>query len=263
MSWIRNGRMALCLLFVMVSFVPGAAAQTAGAPPYVPPRARPAVPAGPCGTPSALRILIAYSDVSEPTHLRTSLQQDAGVGSVDVLQIRSAAPTLAQMTPYDVVVIFSFAGLTDPVGTGDHLADSLDHLGVGVAFNNSGADTNSELIEGRWLSGGYSPYNGGSTHRFSDGVLGSYTAGHPLMTGVTSLKAYLRQTMTLSTGSTQVAAWDDGVPLIATKGRAVGVSAYVGDYYSGQASGDFDKIIVNAGDWLATCKTYSPLYLLN
>ncbi len=262
MSAMKNARTVISLFFAMVFLVPGVAAQTTSVPDYaLQPQMRPAVPPWSCGAPRPLRILIAYSDISEPTQLRVSLQQNAAVGVVDALNIQSPEPTLDRLMRYDVVVAFTFSSLYDPVGTGDRLADYLDRLGIVVAFNNSWNGTGSELIQGRWLTGGYSPYNGGGTHLFSNGTLGNYTIGHPLMTDVASLNAYLRQTLTLSAGSTQVAAWNDGPPLIAAKGRAVGVSAYVGNYYSGQYSGDFDKIVVNAGYWLGTCKGYSPMIL--
>jgi hypothetical protein len=55
--------------------------------------------------------------------------------------------------------------------------------------------------------------------------------------------------LTPSAGAVQVATWSDGQVLIAYKGRAVGINAYLGDY-SDNWSGDFGRVIVNAGNWL-------------
>jgi hypothetical protein len=69
------------------------------------------------------------------------------------------------------------------------------------------------------------------------------------MKGVNTLSSYFRMNLTLTAGAVQVASWSDGQPLIAYKGRAVGINAYPGDY-SNNWSGDFGRVIVNAGNWL-------------
>src|SRR5262249_10459795 len=51
-------------------------------------------------------------------------------------------------------------------------------------------------------------------------------------------------------GATKVATWNDGTPLMAYKGRAVGLSAYVGDVQA-PFSGDYARVIANAGRFLS------------
>src|SRR5436190_1080738 len=141
---------------------------------------------------------------------------------------------------------------------GDRIADYIDAHGTVVAFNFDWTLNFPALLGGRWLSGGYSPFNPG-TLDYNTASLGESNRNHRLMEGVNSLEAYFRMHISLAPGATQVAEWDDGEPLLAYKGRAVAVNAYVGDY-DPQWSGDFAHIIANAGVWLrvSRCPAYTP-----
>src|SRR5439155_5863591 len=203
---------------------------------------------GTCSSPNR-RILIAHADgATAPNTLRNQLLALPGVATVDIFNAGSGTPTLAQLQQYDAVVVFSNFSFLDPIALGNNLASYEDGGGVVVAFNFAWG-TGNAAIQGRWLSGGYSPYNSPGTNNFANGTLGTYTVGHPLMQGVAALNAVYRMSMTLTSGATQVAAWNDGPSLIAYKGRAIGVSAYVGDA-AGNWSGDFGKVVVNATNWL-------------
>lgn len=196
-----------------------------------------------------LRVLIVYADAHiVPRSLQARLLMLPGVGQADIFDAQSSTPSLAQLQAYDVVVPFSNSLYSNPAALGDALADYLDGGGVVVGFTFDWGATGNALA-GRWLTGGYTPFTAPGTSQFSNGTLGSYSIGHPLMEGVTSLNAYYRQNLTLAPGAVQIAAWNDGSPLLAYKGRAVGLSAYIGDY-SGRWSGDFAQVIVNAGYWL-------------
>jgi hypothetical protein len=73
------------------------------------------------------------------------------------------------------------------------------------------------------------------------------------MQGVTALGAYYRDDLALTSGATQVAEWSDSAGAVAYKGNAVAITGYFGDGdngVSGQRSGDFAKVMVNAGKWL-------------
>ncbi len=219
------------------------------------------VAATPTCNPNGLRVLIVYADYeSPPATLRNGILAQTGVQTVDFYRADSTTPTLAQMMQYDVVV--TFASLTvyaDPSTLGNRLADYLDAHGIVVAFNFTW-DGSLREIGGRWQSGGYSPYEGFGQRVYSTGTLGSHNAAHPLMEGVTNLSAFYRGNLVLKPGAEQVAAWNDGLSLMAFKGRAVGVSAYVGDADGGW-SGDFARIVVNAGRWLrpGQCGSVTPL----
>ncbi|HYP39628.1 MAG TPA: FG-GAP-like repeat-containing protein, partial [Chloroflexia bacterium] len=218
------------------------------------------VAATPTCSPGGLRVLIVYADYeSAPATLRNGILAHPGVQTVDMVRSDSSTPSFAQLMQYDVVVPFagssSWADLTT---LGNRLADYQDAHGIVVAFNYSWSGP-PRGIGGRWQGANYSPFENYGGNVYSDGTLGNHNAAHPLMAGVTNLTAFNRANLALKAGAEQVAAWHDGPPLIATKGRAVGVSAYVGDDNDGW-SGDFARIVVNAGRWLrpGQCGSVTP-----
>jgi hypothetical protein len=133
------------------------------------------------------------------------------------------------------------------VTLGDNLATYLANSGIVVGFN---FDWNtSGGIQGIWLTGGYTPYNLSISNKFSAANLAWNDSMNPLMEGVSELNVYYHMTLDPAPGAATVAMWNDGTTAIAYKGRAVGINAYIGDY-SDNWSGDYAKIIVNAGNWL-------------
>ncbi len=111
-------------------------------------------------------------------------------------------------------------------------------------------------IQGAWLATDSSYLSPGGID-FSDASLATCTFA-PLCAGVTNLNAFYRQTLTLAGGATQAATWSDGASLMAYKGRAVGVNAYVGDL-ADNWSGQFAKVVANAGRWLSPPACASPV----
>lgn len=205
-----------------------------------------AVAPGPASaSPSAPRILIIASDVgAPPTTLRDQILAQPFVAAADIFDAYSATPTVAQLTAYDVVVPMSNNAFSDPVTLGDNLADYQDQGGEVVALDFDWINPPFDL-RGRWITGGYSPYQAGAANDFSDATLGAHDASNPLLAGVSALEAFYRLMVSVAPGATQIATWSDGVPAVAFKGHAVGVNAYLGDSPK-QWSGDFAKIIVNA-----------------
>src|SRR5207244_3971484 len=119
-------------------------------------------------------------------------------------------------------------------------------------------------LDGRWMTGGYTPFNVGPTH-FAASCLGTYNTSHPLMQGISagSLCAFFRHTLTLSPGAVSVAMYQDSQQLCAYKTNnghtGVGINAYLGENPM-NFSGPFGRVIVNAGRWLisAPCGTPTP-----
>jgi hypothetical protein len=197
-------------------------------------------------TQSPLRILIAYADGGmAQKRLPAQLLMLPGVSHVDTFNAQAATPTVNQLLAYDVVLAFSNGLFANRVALGDALADYQD--GGGVVIGSTFLWDHSPYgLEGRWMTGGYTPFAGPAVDHFSAMVRGAYSIGHPLMAGVTALSAFYRQHLTATLGASTIAYWNDGSPLIALKGRAVGISGYVGEN-PGNWGGDFAKIIVNAG----------------
>ena len=236
--------------------------------PTAPATATPTAPAtatptaSPTCTPGSFRVLIAYADKGgPPTTLQSQIMAEPGVIAVDLFDAFSGTPTLGQLQQYNIVVAFSNNPYADPVGMGNVLADYADTGGVVVGLNFDWFGPPFGL-DGRWITGGYTPYNVGPTN-FGTSCLGTYDTTHPLMQGISagSLCAFFRHTLTLSPGAVSVAMYQDSQQLCAYKTNnghtGVGINAYLGsnpeDY-----SGPFGRVIVNAGRWLISGPCGSP-----
>jgi len=139
-------------------------------------------------------------------------------------------PSVEFLLTYDVVIVWSNHAYVDRVAMGNVLADYVDAGGRLIMCCSSwNLPTNPWGIEGRILSPGYSPYQGGISGGLSYPVnLGAYQVGHPIMDGVSSLSEYLREQVTLMPGAELVASWADGYPAVAVNGCIVGMNMYIG-----------------------------------
>jgi len=209
-------------------------------------------------------VLIAYADIGGPPNtLQSQILAEPGVIAVDLFDAFSGTPTLAQLTPYNIVVAFSNNAYNDAVGMGNVLADYADIGGIVVGLNFDWFGPPFGLA-GRWITGGYTPFNTGPTN-FATSCLGTYDTSHPLMQGISagSLCAFFRHTLTLSSGAVSVAMYQDNQQLCAYKTNnghtGVGINAYLGQNPM-NFSGLFGRVIVNAGRWLISgpCGTPSP-----
>ena len=216
----------------------------------------------PC-TPS-FRVLIAYSDIGgPPTALRNQILAE-GVTAAELFDAFSGTPTLAQLEQYDIVVAFSNNAYNDAVAMGNVLADYADAGGivVALAFDWSGSPLG---LEGRWITGGYTPFVSPAPSFSLTSCLGNYDTTHPLMQGIApgSLCALSRHFPTLSPGAVWVAMYQDHSRLVAYKTNnghtGIGINAYLGSNPE-NFSGLFGRVIVNAGRWLISgpCQTPTP-----
>ena len=107
---------------------------------------------------------------------------------------------------------FSDCGWSDQITLGNNLGSYLAGGGIVVAFNFDWYGGTQSIL-GTW-STTYTPFNDPGPTNFTNGSLGSCTFA-PLCTGVTTLNSFYRATLTLASGATQAATWNDGDPLIA------------------------------------------------
>src|SRR5437870_4044760 len=212
---------------------------------------------GPC----TFQVLIVYADIGGlPTMIQNEIAAEPGVTVVDLFDAFSSTPTLQQLQQYNIVFAFSNNFWSDAVAMGNVLADYEDAGGVVVVGTFAWDNRGGWLLQGRWITGGYSPYDATSQTNFSDNTANITDPSHPLMQGVSSLTAFYRNGVTLAAGAASVAMWTDGPPAVAYKTNngttAVGINAYLG--YLNQFSGEWGRVIVNAGRWLIPCGTPTP-----
>lgn len=206
------------------------------------------VPARASAAPGGYRTLIVHAACETPTVFQGRLAAFPDVAWVDVFAGCDGTPTSALLANYDLVVSMSNMEYQDPTSYGSALADFVDGGGVVVQYAYDTWSTGPDGPNGprgRFATSGYEPLlPGPATNSFA--TLGSFDASSPLMRGVTELASMNNTTPELAPGAGLVAKWSDGRNLIATKGRVVSVSAYVGTNEANNWSGDFARIAVNA-----------------
>jgi hypothetical protein len=163
---------------------------------------------GPC----PFRVLIAHTDQQPPTLLQNEILAEPGVTQVDVFDARNGTPTLQQLQQYDIVFAFSDRAWNDPVQMGNVLADYEDGGGVVIVGTFAWGTDDGGLMQGRWMTGGYSPYDPSGQDNFSLNIANITNPSHPLMQGVSSLAASYRNGLPLAPGASAVAMWTDGPP---------------------------------------------------
>ncbi len=200
------------------------------------------------------RVLIVYADTAAPATLQTEIMAEPGVTAVDLFDAQAGTPTLAQLQQYNIVVPYSDNPFLDGATLGNNLADYVDAGGIVVQYGFSHYGPGQPYgVNGRWLTGNYNPYNYSTNLQPNAFSLGTHNAGHPLMAGVTMLNSNFANIVTLAAGATEVAQNNLGNSLVAYRPvsgghTTVGVTAYVGS--DAAQSGDWGKVIVNAGRWL-------------
>lgn len=226
--------------------------------------------ATPSGTPGVCQfhVLIVYSDTDgPPTQLQAEIQAQPNVVSVDLFDANIGTPTLAQLQQYQIVVPFSNSPFLDSDALGNNLADYVDSASVNggrvvVQYGFSSYGPGQPYgINGRWISGNYNPYTYSTNLEFNAFTLGTHNAAHPLMAGVTTLNSDFANIVTIAAGATEVAQNSLGESLVAYRPvggghTTVAVTAYVG--FTATQSGDWGKVIVNAGNWLTNCEGPTP-----
>ena len=211
----------------------------------------------PTATPGGCQfhVVIVYADTEGlPTQLQSEIQAEPNVVAVDLFDATVGTPTLGQLQQYEIVVPFSNSPFLDGDTLGNNLADYVDGGGIVVQHGFSHLGPGEPYgINGRWVSGNYNPYDYSENFAFNPFTLGTFDGGHPLMAGVTSLNSDFQNIVTPAAGATEVAATNLATSLVAFRPvsgghTTVGVTAYVG--VDATQSGDWGKVIVNAGNWL-------------
>src|SRR5262245_53308332 len=201
-------------------------------------------------------VLIVHADTGVPTQLQSEILAEPNVLACDLFDATTGTPTLAQLQQYEIVVPYSDVPFLDGDTLGNNLADYVDGGGVVVQYGFAHFGPAQPFgINGRWVTDGYNPYDYSTNLEFNSFGLGTFNAAHPLMAGVTALNSNFANIVTPNPAATEVAQNSLGESLVAFRPvgthTTVGVTAYVG--FDATQSGDWGKVIVNAGNWLNNC----------
>ena len=199
------------------------------------------------------------------TDTQTKLMATSRFSKVDIINVLTVTPTLAQLQQYDAVMCWTNSTPLDTNAWGNVLADYVDAGGgvVVTVFANSTTTTNRN-IGGRWQSG-YLVITDRSGNTTGVGSLGTVAQpGHPLMAGVTAFStgtAGFRPTGTaLQPGCTLIASWSDGKVLVAVGANSQRVdlgfypasSTCLATYWSGNG----DILMANALSYVVQSAAY-------
>lgn len=161
------------------------------------------------------------------TDVAAKILADGRFTAVDVINAQVVTPSLATLQTYRAVLVYENFGYGNRISLGNNL-DAYVRAGGGVvtaAFET----TTTNGLQGAWASGGNRVIASGFAS--NSALLGTIAVpGHPTVAGVTSFNggtnAY-RSNGAITAGSTLIARWSTGEPLIAFKPVGLGTVAAV------------------------------------
>lgn len=188
--------------------------------------------------------LLGSEDLGDVTNVQSYLAPFSDLAIIDIVDVRFSTPSLSTLLNYDAVLVWSNYAFFNSIALGDVLADYVD-LGGGVVLATFVWYGPTWDLEGRIMTD-YSPFAQAGSNLYTTANLGVYDAGHPIMEGVSTISENYRDNVTLTTDAVQVAAWDDDVPFVATKGHVVGMTLFP---TQSAWTGDVPTLIHNALVW--------------
>jgi hypothetical protein len=205
------------------------------------------------------------ADAARLADVQSKLNSTGLFSQVDVHDVRSYTPTLAELQQYSAVLVFSNNSFIDSTAMGNVLADYADADGGVVvatfAFNDATIN-----IAGRIVSDGYLPFTQAAQVSGTQLTLIPDVTAHPILANVSSFDGgsnSYHETISLTAGAFQIAHWSNDIPLVATKqptsGKIVGLNFYPpsSDYLAGNwvAATDGARLMGNALAWAGNCIT--------
>ena len=187
---------------------------------------------------SAQKVALVHTD--SPTFaadVQSKLLATGAFSQVDLIDASSSTPTLATLKQYDALLTWSNANFHDGAALGDVLADYVD-LGGGVVQAPFSLGTRSigtaPDLDGRWETGGYLPFTEGTLFAAGPVTLVPDQPAHPILLGVVDvalIDGFMNAPISLMPGTTLVAHWSNGEPLVGVRdgpvqGRIVGLNLF-------------------------------------
>lgn len=177
---------------------------------------------------AAVAAIGAEGDATWNADVTNKIFAAGAVRRVDFIRVVSGdpLPTLGQLRSYQSVLVYSDSPFNDSIAMGNVLADYIDQ-GGGVALATFAFYNGAGLgIQGRLVSGGYLPFTTGSATSGTTQTLVADLPSHPLLDGVASFNggtsSFRNSPIAITAGSTLVAHWSDGQPLVGARDMAPG-----------------------------------------
>ena len=209
-------------------------------------------------TPGQSVALFAAADPTWIAEVQNKISASGAFGQVATLPesgFSPDTPSLVELQQYSAVYVWSDSSFKDPDAVGNVLADYIDGGGrvVASAFTAFSAG-HGQGISGRFASGNYLPTTTGSFTNGQEETLLKDLPDNPLLAGVASFDggtaSYHNNGLTVKSGSTLVAHWTDGEPLVVYRGSVAELNFYPpsdnsrADFW--KSSTDGTRLMVNA-----------------
>lgn len=213
--------------------------------------------------PDPFDVLVVHA-VPSATYATDVLTKLAATGLFDAVagyDASGSTPTTNLFRSYDAVLVMRGSAFDDPIALGNNLAAYSDEGGGVVVTMMS---TAFHTIEGAWVAADYHAILPVADDTIGDGPVGWVidAPGDPLLTGVSlfggGTDSWRPNTFSVTSGSTLVASWATGEPLIARRtttanGRVVDLGFYppTSDVNVSfvSSSGDSMRMVANALLW--------------
>jgi hypothetical protein len=187
------------------------------------------------------KILYAPSEADDVAY-RNAMAAAAGGGSTcDYFDARTATPSVATLTQYDVVLVWANYAFADNITYGNNLAAYNDAGGT-VVLGAFCAYTSGNFLSGSIMTAAYCPVLGGSNHFSNSSYLGDGTTC--IYTGVSSLAAVYRDILSLQGTGVIDGTFADGEICHAYRGTN---PAGAGDVVYSNGNGGFP--VAGTGQW--------------
>ena len=212
---------------------------------------------------AAVAVLAAEPNASWNADVTNKIAATGAFPNVDFFPVVAGdpLPTPAQLQAYQSVLVYSDRPFNDNVALGNELADYVDQ-GGGVVLNTFAFYDGSQLGMAGRLTNNYLAFTLGSQSNVLNGTLVPDLPTDSLLAGVNSFNSggnlYVNFPISIASGATQVAHWNNGQPLVGKKidgpGRSVGLNFFPPSSDSFPGSGwdsttDGAKLMANALAW--------------
>jgi hypothetical protein len=175
---------------------------------------------------NGLVALLGGDDDDSIRNVQNYLVATGAFPGIEAINVSNSTPSAAELNQYEAVMVWADSGFQDAERLGDLLADYVDR-GGGVVVAAVSFDIpdpfDPDTLGGRFFSGGYYVIEPTADNISGDRrTLGSVNnPSHPIMQGISKIdggpSSLHSPTSGLTSGSTMLAAWDNGDVLVASK----------------------------------------------
>ncbi|MDG0964229.1 MAG: S8 family serine peptidase, partial [Opitutales bacterium] len=192
--------------------------------------------------------VIGANTSSRNKDIANGLLATKNFSGVTIIDARVVTPSVNELKKFDSVLIYNNYKYRDTIKLGNNLADYAEQGGgvVTMTFESSTRMGSTRPLQGRWITKKYGVFNPSSTDTRNWNSLGDVLQkNHPIVRGFNSFKGYYRlNKKSAVNGSSLIAKWKDGIPLVACRNDVVSV---VGLNFYPVSSKGWDK---NTDGWI-------------